>query len=66
MLNFVSLISGYQTHNSYHQQKAHRECETHYKTIYRTFITQKRIQKCEDVPENICRYITEKVCKVSI
>ena len=53
---------GYQTHHSYHEQQAHKECETHYKTIYRTVIAQERIQKCEDVAKKICKYINEKVC----
>merc|ERR1712156_704959 len=42
---------GYQTHSSYHQQKPHKECETHYKTIYKTVIEHEKIKKCEDVPE---------------
>merc|ERR1712117_578751 len=51
---------GYQTHSSYHQQKPHKECETHYKTIYKTVIEHEKIKKCEDVPEKICKYIMEK------
>merc|ERR1712179_678187 len=37
---------GYQTHSSYHQQKPHKECETHYKTIYKTVIEHEKVKKC--------------------
>merc|ERR1711976_691806 len=60
--NTLHSSGGYQTHSSYHQQKPHKECETHYKTIYKTVIEHEKIKKCEDVPEKICKYIMEKVC----
>merc|ERR1712066_472448 len=53
---------GYQSHGSYHQERPHKECETHYKTIYKTVVEHKKIKKCEDVPELICKHIKEKVC----
>jgi len=44
-----------------YQQKGKVECETHYKTVYKTVIETKNIKKCEDVPEQVCNYIKEKV-----
>merc|ERR1712066_734437 len=53
---------GYQSHGSDHQERPHKEYETHYKTIYKTVVEHKKIKKCEDVPELICKHIKEKVC----
>merc|ERR1712026_601912 len=45
-----------------YKQTGKKECETHYKTVYKTVIESKKITKCEDVPEQVCKYIKEKVC----
>ena len=58
--------SGGHNEESYHStshggHSAHKECETHYKTIYKTVIEHKKIQHCEDVPKEVCKYIEEEV-----
>merc|ERR1712109_437765 len=45
-----------------YKQTGKKECETHYKTVYKTVIETQKIKKCEDVPEKVCNYIKEKVC----
>merc|ERR1712112_142047 len=59
--------SGGHTQDSYHStshggHSAHKECETHYKTVYKTVIEHKKIQKCEDVPKEVCNYIEKEIC----
>merc|ERR1712121_95656 len=59
--------SGGHTSTSYHEphssgHSAHKTCETHYKTIYKTVIDHKKIKKCEDVPKEVCNYIEKEIC----
>ena len=58
--------SGHQSHSSYHGSPAHKECETHYKSIYKTVYEHKDIKKCHDIPKKICEHLKEKVLCLSI
>ena len=65
LIHLDILILGHD-HDSYHStshggHSAHKECETHYKTIYKTVIEHKKIQHCKDVPKEVCKYIEEEV-----
>jgi hypothetical protein len=44
------------------KEKTLWQCETHYKTIYKTVIEHKKIKHCEDVPKEVCKYIEEEIC----
>ena len=57
------LISGHQSHSSYHGSPAHKECETHYKSIYKTVYEHKDIKECHDIPKKICEHLKEKVLR---
>jgi len=55
-------VGGHQSHSSYHGSAAHKECETHYKTIYKTVYEHKDVKNCHDIPKKICEHLKEKVC----
>ena len=57
----IFFISGHQSHSSYHGSPAHKECETHYKSIYKTVYEHKDIKECHDIPKKICEHLKEKV-----
>merc|ERR1711997_1042441 len=58
----VDIHGGHQSHSSYHGSPAHKECETHYKSIYKTVYEHKDIKECHDIPKKICEHLKEKVC----
>ena len=69
LIHLGILILGH-NQDSYHStshggHSAHKECETHYKTIYKTVIEHKKIQQCKDVPREVCKYIEEEICHQS-
>merc|ERR1711997_824957 len=59
----VDIHGGHQSHSSYHGSPAHKECETHYKSIYKTVYEHKDIKECHDIPKKICEHLKEKVLR---
>jgi len=60
-LNILFFTSGHQSHSSYYGSPAHKECETHYKSIYKTVYEHKDIKECHDIPKKICEHLKEEV-----
>ena len=57
---------GHQSHSSYYGSPAHKECETYYKSIYKTVYEHKDIKECHDIPKKICEHLKEEVLCLSI
>merc|ERR1711936_622476 len=55
-------IGGHQSHSSYHGSPAHKECEIHYKSIYKTVYEHKDIKECHDIPKKICEHLKKEAC----